>query len=95
MDRTLDLFGPASYQSDTLADQILSILSHHRRSNSDVSIDMSPVIKSDEISGRLAQPRDDKAQQLLKSLVYGRKKVIGVFPFFFLFFFFWFVFLYI
>lgn len=76
VDRTLDLFGPASHESETLADRILSILSYPIQTNSDVCIDMSPVIGGEDIrGGRLAQPRDDKAQQLLKSLVYSKQKV--------------------
>ncbi len=79
VDRTLDLFGPTTHQSDTLVDRILKTLFRPSHTSSDVCVDMSPVVGCEGVKGvargSLAQPNDDRAQQLLKSLVHSRQKV--------------------
>ncbi|XP_064398020.1 sec1 family domain-containing protein 2-like isoform X2 [Halichondria panicea] len=78
VDRTLDLFGPTTHQSDTLVDRILKTLFRPSHTSSDVCVDMSPVVGCEGVKGvargSLAQPNDDRAQQLLKSLVHSRQK---------------------
>ncbi len=55
------------------------MLSYPTQADSDVCVDMSPVIGDEDtrglVNGRLAQPGDDKSQLLLKSIVHSKQKV--------------------
>ena len=86
VDRTLDLCGPTSHQTDCLADRILGVLNHLTQSSSDVCVDMSPIappyggtsdveVGGCVVNGCLAQPGDRRARQLLQTLICSKQKV--------------------
>lgn len=88
VDRTLDLCGPTSHQTDCLADRIIGVLNHLTQSSSDVCVNMSPIAptcghtSSDGVeervgvvNGCLAQPGDRKGRQLLQTLICSKQKV--------------------
>ena len=89
VDRTLDLTGPSTHPTESLADRILSLLPHSPADSSDVCVDMEPIIASGGtkdsdkdiksgariVHGSLAQPGSAKAQQVLKTLIQSKQKV--------------------
>ena len=68
-------------------DRILSTHPHPTSTSDDVCIDVTPVFESDGVrgvscdsvgsvaGGRLAHPRDERAQQLLRALICHKQKV--------------------
>ncbi|XP_071946924.1 sec1 family domain-containing protein 2-like [Antedon mediterranea] len=81
LDRTLDLAGPVSHASETIADKIFEFLTRLKGHTTDVSIDMSMLCSNESNNKRsvlspgcLAQPEDNTCCDVLNTLIMSKTK---------------------